>query len=214
MKRYFILGTDTDCGKTYVTCQLLQFFKQSNQRAIGLKPIASGCEEQFGALISSDEEALQRFNDKPEQRINRWRFKPPISPHLAAMQAGVNVSIHEMMEFCFDPRFNDYDYQLIEGAGGLMVPLNSDETWVDFLTQSKIPVILVVGMKLGCINHALLTALVLKLYHIPCIGWIANSIDREMLVREENIETLERMMEFPLLTTISFGGVVERFFNH
>lgn len=209
MNRYFILGTDTDCGKTYVTCQLLQYFKQKHHRAIGLKPIASGCGEQLEKLVSSDEEALQQFNDKPKQVINRWRFKPPISPHIAAMRAGVHVSIQEILDFCFDPRFDEYDYQLIEGAGGLMVPLNRDHTWVDFLRQSKIPVILVVGMTLGCINHALLTGLALQHYQISCVGWVANCIDPTMLEKEENIETLKTKLEFPWLTTISLGGVVD-----
>lgn len=209
MKRYFILGTDTDCGKTYVTCQILDYLKRQNQRAIGIKPIASGCEERGGVLVSMDEEQLQQFNDEPNRLINRWRFKPPISPHLAAKEAGQRIAIQEMIDFCFDPGFDDYDYQLIEGAGGLMVPLNPEKTWVDFLDQSKIPVILVVGIKLGCINHALLTVLALKQYQIQCVGWIANCIDKDMLAREENIETLADKLAVPLLTIIPWGGVIK-----
>jgi dethiobiotin synthetase len=207
MKRYFIIGTDTDCGKTYVTCQLIDYFKKKYKRVIGLKPLASGCNEMGGRLVSGDVEQLQAHNGH-DQLICGWQFKPPISPHLAAQQAGKLILAKDIINFCEGESFKGFDYVFIEGAGGLMAPLNEDETWVDVLKQSKIPAILVVGMRLGCLNHALLTELALKANHIECAGWIANCIDPKMLALEENIKTLERKIKAPLLARIPHGGAI------
>lgn len=203
MKRYFITGTDTDCGKTYVTCRLLEYFKKHEFKVKAIKPVASGCQEQEGHLISSDEVNLQLHNGTSDN-ICQWKLKRPISPHLAAKEDGLQVTIQELMHFCDSNHFQALDYLLIEGAGGLMVPLNEQETWIDFLKLSQIPLILVVGLKLGCLNHALLTAQVLQHYNLPCAGWIANCIDPEMLALKENIQTLVNKMPFPLLATIPF----------
>jgi dethiobiotin synthetase len=199
MKRYFITGTDTDCGKTYVTCQLIDYFKNRGRRVIAVKPVASGCVEQNGQLISEDAEHLQRHNGSDSIQICPWRFKPPISPHLAAEEVDERLSVQAITDFCFDEVFSDFEYQLIEGAGGLMAPLNENETWIDFLLLSHVPVILVVGMRLGCLNHALLTELALNTHKINCVGWIANCIDKDMLALSENIKTLSEKMKWPLL---------------
>lgn len=205
MKRYFIIGTDTDCGKTYVTCQLVDYFKKQNKHVIAIKPVASGCLEQGGELVSEDALLLQRHNGLFEQDICPWRFKRPISPNLAAKEVGEVMSADAISQFCHHKAFDDLNYLLIEGAGGLMVPLNEHETWIDFLTQSQIPVIMVVGMRLGCINHALLTELALKVNHISCMGWIANCIDETMLALPENISYLKEKMSLPLLATVPCG---------
>ncbi len=206
MKRYFITGTDTDCGKTYVTCQLLDDLKDNNQRAMAIKPVASGCIEQDGQLVSEDALHLQRHNGNLSQQICAWRFKLPISPHLAAREAGETVSARVVADFCNDKSFADSDYLLVEGAGGLMAPLNDDETWLDFLSYSQMPVILVVGMRLGCLNHALLTEVALKSHQIAFVGWIANCLDQEMQALSENIATLSQKLSGPLLATIPYGG--------
>ena len=206
MKRYFITGTDTDCGKTYVTCQLLDYFKARDKRVVAIKPVASGCLEQDGQLISEDVLNLQRHNDNSKQQRSPWRFKSPISPHLAAEEVGESISAEAIADFCFDPSFTDFDYLLIEGAGGLMAPLNYNETWVDFLLCSQIPVILVVGLRLGCLNHALLTELSLNVHQIECVGWIANCLEKDMLSLSANIKTLSSKIKWPLLATIPYGG--------
>ncbi len=206
MKRYFIAGTDTDCGKTYVTCQLLDYLQARCQQAIAIKPVASGCIEQDGQLVSEDVCHLQRHNGYVQQPICCWRFKPPISPHLAAEKVGQVISAQAVADFCDDSAFSDGDYLLIEGAGGLMTPLNHQETWLDFLIAGQIPVILVVGMRLGCLNHALLTELALNTHQITCVGWIANCLDKEdMLELSANIESLSLKMRSPLLAIIPFG---------
>ncbi len=208
MKRFFILGTDTDCGKTYVTCQLLDYFKKQNKKISAIKPVASGCEEQNGQLVSEDATQLAKHNGVMLDDICLKRFNPPISPHLAAEAAKDVLSVKTINDFC-DNVSTDLDYLLIEGAGGLMVPLNRHDTWVDFLALSQIPVILVVGMRLGCLNHALLTGFALKAHHIQCVGWVANCIDKEMLALSQNIDTLNDKMDFPLLGTLGFGGYFE-----
>ena len=205
MKRYFIIGTDTNCGKTYVTCQLVDYFKGRNKRVMAVKPVASGCVVMNGELISEDVSALQCHNGETGHNICPWRFERPISPHLAAGEIGEVLSAKAIVDFCQGQAFGDLDYLLIEGAGGLMVPLNNNETWVDVLIESQIPVILVVGMRLGCINHALLTELALKTHQINGVGWIANCIDKTMLALSENIDYLMEKMSLPLLATIPHG---------
>lgn len=204
MKRYFITGTDTDSGKTYVTSALLDYFPNS----AAIKPVASGCIEVDEHLISSDAQQIQKTRGLSLEQINPWRFKSPVSPHIAAREEGVELSAQEIADYCLGFRLLNPDDNIlfIEGAGGLLVPLNETETWLDFLLISEIPVILVVGMKLGCINHALLTEAVLKTNGVSCVGWIANCLDNHMDALRENIDTLTNKLELPLLAIIPFGG--------
>lgn len=202
MKRYFITGTDTDCGKTYVTSELLHYFAQS----AAIKPIASGCSTVDGHLINSDALNLQQLQDLTMDVINPWRFKAAVSPHLAANLEGSSVNVSEVVNYCLNLNLPRVKRLFIEGAGGLMVPLNDQETWIDFLRMARIPVILVVGMRLGCINHALLTDAVLKMNQIESIGWIANCLDPEMMLLDENITTLKNHLKMPLLATIPYRG--------
>jgi dethiobiotin synthetase len=200
MKRYFITGTDTDCGKTYVTTQLLNY----HAHALAIKPISSG-----GLL---DAKLLQQHNSLrlSLDEINPWQFKLPVSPHIAAEEEGASVSLAEVADFCLTSQWPGIKTLFIEGAGGLCVPLTPEETWIDFLKQTNIPVILVVGMKLGCINHALLTQTALLAHGIQCLGWIANCPTQSMDCLEKNKETLEKKLKFPMLTALDFGGSIEK----
>ncbi|KTC86807.1 dethiobiotin synthase [Legionella brunensis] len=206
MKPFFITGTDTDCGKTYVTCQLLDYLKNFEKKILAIKPVASGCIEINGQLLSEDVNHLQQYNLNSDYTVNCWQFRSPISPHLAAKEEGCSLSVKEIAAFCQHEQYKNLDCLLIEGAGGLLVPLNEEETWLDFLRLTRIPTILVVGMKLGCINHALLTASVLQNHKIPYVGWVANCLDKNMLVLNENITTLSQKMPMPLLATVPFQG--------
>ncbi|KTC79656.1 Dethiobiotin synthetase [Legionella cherrii] len=204
MKRFFITGTDTDCGKTYVTASLLHYFSS----AAAIKPVASGCMEIENKLVNSDAQHLQK-NSKISIHmdvINPWRFKAPVSPHIAAQNEGVRLSVSEIAEYCLNLQLEGIETLFIEGAGGLMVPLNDNETWIDFLKITKVPVILVVGMKLGCINHSLLTEAVLHANNIQCTGWIANCIDPNMHALSANIDTLKQKLTAPLLAVLPFAG--------
>jgi dethiobiotin synthetase len=247
MKQFFIAGTDTSIGKTYVACQLLNSLNKQTYRAIAIKPVVSGATVKNDALIYEDIALLQQHNNAGNLAINKWHFEAPISPHIAAEQNEVSLTAREILEFCqqeqfkyipcglpggqsnagllgereaillsnraggFTPRahyepLNRRDYLLIEGAGGLMAPLNDHETWLDFLTLSRIPVILVVGMRLGCLNHALLAAHALQSQNIACAGWVANCLDPNMLELEANLNTLVQRLTYPLLATIPYQG--------
>ncbi|VEG90107.1 dethiobiotin synthase [Legionella spiritensis] len=208
MKRFFITGTDTDCGKTYATCSLLDTLNQRQNKAIGLKPVATGCVEQNGQLYSEDALLIQENNLNQTLNINKWSFKPPVSPHIAAKEAGTLITTGDIIRFCNSEPFQNNDIMLIEGAGGLLVPFNEEETWIDFLRQTAIPVIVVVGMRLGCINHALMTAEVLRANQIECAGWIANCLDKNMLYLKENLSIITTKMNMPRLATIPYKGKV------
>jgi dethiobiotin synthetase len=200
MKRFFITCTDTDCGKTYVTCQLLQHLP----RAAAIKPIASGCTVTNYGLVSSDAQQLHAHQALTLEQINPWRFELAASPHIAAEQAGERVSIKDLADYCMNIQVPNKDRLLIEGAGGLMVPINESETWLDFLIAIKCPVVLVVGIKLGCINHAVLTELALKTHQIQCLGWVANCIDPNMIALEAVIQTLKNGLECPLIARVPY----------
>lgn len=206
---YFITGTDTDCGKTYTTCQLLDMLNP-NYSVQGLKPVASGCDTKEGRRESEDVRLLQAHNPNPQLAINGWSFAEPISPHLAALHENQQLKAVDIANFCKQEAFRAFDALLVEGAGGVMAPLNDTETWLDFLKLSEMPVILVVGLRLGCLNHALLTEAVLRSNNIPCCGWIANCCDTKMLAIDENIETLKKKMSIPFLATLEYGGKLPR----
>ncbi|WP_028387682.1 dethiobiotin synthase [Legionella fairfieldensis] len=205
MKTYFITGTDTDCGKTYVTCRLVEHLQQKKKSALAIKPVASGCLVNNDQLENADLLKLQQYNHA-NYPINGWQFVSPVSPHLAAKEAGKRLSSQEIADFCCNEQFSSLDYLLVEGAGGLLVPLNEEETWLDFLKLTQIPVIVVVAMRLGCLNHALLTDSVLKTNQIHYAGWVANCLDKEMLALSDNISTLSAKMYGPLLATLSYEG--------
>ncbi|KTD17248.1 dethiobiotin synthase [Legionella jordanis] len=211
MKRFFITGTDTDCGKTYVTCQILDYLNERTIKAKAIKPVASGAYESNGKLINEDVVHLQKHNGDGNLNINGWMFRPPISPHLAAKQEGVELNVKAIADFC-NQAYQGLDCLLIEGAGGLMVPLNDEDSWLDFLNLSGIPAIVVVGMRVGCINHALLTAMTLKQAAIPCSGWIANCLNPGMPSLEESIETLKTKMSMPFLGRVDHKGHFKGFF--
>ena len=214
MKSYFISGTDTNCGKTYISCQLLRVLRAQGVRALAIKLVASGCYITADAvLINEDLVRLdacnfssRAYDNFKAQNLTPWRFEPPISMHLAAAYCGQTISIQALAEFCQHKIFADIEVLLIEGAGGLMAPLNYKETWLDFLKFSNIPTILVVGMRLGCLNHALLSAAALDMHAIACRGWIANCLDRDMLALADNIASLSLWLKYPLMGQVDYDA--------
>ncbi|MBA2648965.1 MAG: dethiobiotin synthase [Legionella sp.] len=196
MKRYFITGTDTDCGKTYVTSALLNYFANT----VAIKPVASGSADDALALQQNNSISLSL------SEINPWVFKLPVSPHIAADQEEKSISVKELSAYCRKLHWPGIETLFIEGAGGLMVPLNQKETWVDFLKDLGCPVIVVVGMKLGCINHALLTQTALQTANIPFAGWVANCLYPSMDFLDENIATLKNKLQAPLLSVLKYQG--------
>jgi len=200
-KRYFITGTDTDCGKTTIACELLQYFNQRGFRTVGIKPVASGIIDTPEGPRHADALLLHHHASLKlsYEIINPFVFEPPIAPHLAAAQQGNRLSVQQVLKALAPALSSPADIFIIEGAGGWLVPLNETETLADLAGALQAEIILVVSMKLGCLNHALLTAEALMARHLPVAGWIANIFDKTMLDLNQNIQTLQQRLPFPYL---------------
>jgi dethiobiotin synthetase len=204
----FITGTDTDVGKTFVSCLLLQAFNDSGLKTFGLKPIASGCEEnKIGELRNQDALLLQcnASIKKTYELVNPIAFKNPIAPHIAADGTNINLTKDIVCRAIMRSIQNDVDINLIEGVGGWAVPLNNIELFSDVVIELKIPVILVVGIKLGCLNHALLTYHNILANSGALVGWVANCLDPDTLSIKENIETLKNWIDAPCLGVVPYN---------
>lgn len=198
---YFVMGTDTDVGKTYIASQVIQHFVQQNVGTIGMKPIASGCAlNATGILMNEDVTQLAQVSNRQAtlDLINPYRFAPAIAPHLAAKQAMVEVDI-DVIKAAYDQLTQLAEIVIVEGAGGFIVPINQTQTMADLAMALHLPIILVVGIRLGCINHALLTVEAIHARGLTLAGWVANQIDPEMSAFEENIQSLQSRIGAPLL---------------
>lgn len=206
MSRFFITGTDTDVGKTVATCQLLRAFAGRGMRAVGMKPVASGCEWRDGALWNVDVAAHAAAGNvqAPLDWVSPYRFEPPIAPHLAARQAGVAIDLDVLVRYA-DLLEAQADVLLIEGAGGWLAPLSDRENIESLAVRFGVPVILVVGMRLGCLNHALLTVRAIAQSGLPLAGWIANQVDPDMDCYAENLASLRQRIAAPCLAEIGFS---------
>lgn len=196
----FITGTDTDVGKTHVACQLIQQYVDQDLKVIGMKPVAAGCELVDGEWVNEDVQKLTAASnvDAPGELVNPYCFKQYIAPHLAAEKAGVKIEL-ELIVKAYNTLKTMGDVVIVEGAGGFLVPLDSETSLADLAKALGIPVVLVVGMRLGCINHSLLTAEAIKSRGLALHGWVANHIDPEMDLREENVQTITQQLGLPPL---------------
>lgn len=198
---YFVTGTDTGVGKTTISCALLRAFAAQGKRAIGMKPVVAGSE---GGRWHDVEQLIAASNiSAARAHVNPYAFDPPVSPHIAAQQAGIGIDL-AVIQRAYQALSNQADVVIVEGAGGFLVPLNAQQTGSDLARALNLPVILVVGMRLGCLNHALLSAQAILAAGLPLAGWVANGIDPQMMVLEENIATLERRLDGPLLGKVPF----------
>ena len=198
---YFVTGTDTGIGKTTVSCALLRAFAAQGHKVIGMKPIAAGVENGKWPDV---EQLLAASNvNVTRQQINPYAFDPPISPHLAAQRAGREINL-AVIQQAYQTLSAQADRVVVEGAGGFLVPVNQHQTGADLAQALNLPVILVVGMRLGCLNHALLTAQAIKTAGLTLAGWVANCIDPQMLAGTENIATLEQRLDCSLLGVLPF----------
>ncbi len=200
---YFITGTDTECGKTEITLGLMHMLQEKNRSVLGMKPIASGAEITEGGLRNGDALRIQQqcSCQVPYELVNPYAFEPPIAPHLAANMAEQKISFELIKEY-HERLIAMTDMVLVEGVGGWRVPLSTDGDLSDLALALKLPVILVVGMKLGCINHALLSADSIKLKGLSLAGWVANIMDPQMLELEANLETLKQGIDAPCLGVV------------
>lgn len=203
---YFIIGTDTNVGKTYVASQLIQYFVHAGFATIGMKPIASGCTaNENGDLINDDVLVLNAVSNvpAPANLINPYAFAPAIAPHIAAELAAVNMQI-EVIQQAYTALSELAEVVIVEGAGGFFVPINNTQTLADIAVALNIPIILVVGIKLGCINHALLTVGAIQTRGLKLAGWVANQIEPDMPMFEENLNTLKQRISAPCLSSVQW----------
>ena len=205
-KIFFITGTDTDVGKTEVAAGLLEAANQKGLRTGAIKPVAAGCEDRGDGPQNNDAIKLQALAnvDLSYQQVNPVALDLPMAPHIAAQEQGKVLSANRLTGFCRGVTMLPMDFLVIEGAGGWRVPINKRETMADIPKQLNADVILIVGIRLGCINHALLTAQAIRQDGLKIAGWAANILDTEMLRIDENIDTLKHMLIEPCL------GVVPR----
>ncbi|MDB5903061.1 MAG: dethiobiotin synthase [Betaproteobacteria bacterium] len=203
---FFITGTDTGVGKTLVACALLYAFAARGLRAIGMKPVAAGASLENGALVNDDVAALVAASGvrAPRELQNPYCFAPPIAPHIAAAQAGVAIDIGHV-KAAYVNLAARADVVIVEGAGGFRVPLGDGLDMSDLARLLGLPVVLVVGVRLGCLNHALLTADAIDAAGLPFAGWVANHIDPDMTHATENVQALEARLRAPLLSRIRYA---------
>ncbi len=201
---FFITGTDTDAGKTSVAAGLLCAAKQQGCSTLAMKPVASGCDMSAEGLRNSDALALiaQSTVQLPYTQINPYAFAPAIAPHIAAQEAGVELSVADLYRTAQVILQQQADFTLIEGAGGWRVPISATEFLSDFAIALQLPVILVVGVKLGCINHALLSAQAILNDGLELAGWVANVVDPNCARLAENLATLQQLMPAPCLAEV------------
>jgi len=203
---YFIIGTDTNVGKTYIASALIKHFVRAGYQTVGMKPLASGCNvTPDGELMNDDVLALGTASNvrAPLDLINPYRFAPAIAPHIAAEQAGQVVDCEQIVH-AYQQLGALADVVIVEGAGGFLVPLNEQQTIADLAVLLNIPIILVVGMRLGCINHALLTVEAIQARGLTLAGWVANLVDPDMPVFAENLASLQQRIAAPCLSVVGW----------
>lgn len=203
MNSFFITGTDTNIGKTAITCSLIAKCIEEGFRAGGMKPVAAGCHIENGNMISDDVKKIIEVSnvDLNIKEINPYSFEPPIAPHISFKS---NEMDPDLIKKCLRSFENKMDYLFIEGVGGYAVPLTKTFTTADLVEVLDIPVILVVGMKLGCINHALLTVESISNKKQKLCGWVANRIDEDMQAYEENFSFLKEKIKAPCLGEVPY----------
>jgi dethiobiotin synthetase len=202
---YFVTGTDTGVGKTTVSCKLLQAYAAQGRKVVGMKPVASGCERIEGKLVSGDVRLLRAAGNiqAPLNTINPYAFEPPLAPYIAAAQVGTEIRLSTIVE-AFRVLQSMADVVIVEGVGGFRVPLNAQQDTADLAVALELPVILVVGMRLGCINHALLTAEAIRHRGLPLAGWVANRMGPGIAAFEENLATLDALLVAPCLAVVDY----------
>jgi dethiobiotin synthetase len=204
----FVTGTDTEIGKTLVSSALVYAMAQQGWRCAGMKPVAAGAELHNGVWVNEDVAALKAVSNLEsatglDNLINPYLFKLAAAPHIAAKQEQRQIDLQVIMQ-SFQKLATYADALVVEGVGGFRVPFNATEDSADMAQQLNLPVILVVGMRLGCINHALLTAEAIAARGLHLAGWVANSAQKEMGYLQENLAALKDRLSAPFLGYIPY----------
>ncbi|MDF0534308.1 dethiobiotin synthase [Shewanella yunxiaonensis] len=202
---FFVTGTDTDSGKTHVAAAMLHKARTSyRMKTVGVKPIASGCERTADGLRNADARMLiaESTLKLDYNKINPFTFEPAIAPHIAAADIGVDLSPEEVFAQLDLTQYAMADFCLVEGAGGWRLPLGDNRYLSETVVALAMPVIIVVGMKLGCLNHAVMTEELVRADGLQVAGWVANRAQADMARFEENLASLKQMMQSPCLGVI------------
>ena len=204
-KGIFITGTDTGIGKTIVTCAVMHVLAQQGLNVAGMKPIASGAHSHHGQLQNDDALALMHHANTivDYQLVNPYCFEPAIAPHIAAEKIGVDINITTIQD-AYTTISKQTDVVVVEGVGGWLVPINDEQLVADIAVELQLPVILVVGLRLGCINHALLTEESIKKKNANILGWIANQVDPNLPSTKQVIKTLQNKLNSPYLGYVPY----------
>lgn len=199
MSAYFIAGTDTGVGKTLIATALISRLVEAGQRVAAMKPVSAGCIRTSEGCLNDDVAQLRQAANValPLDLINSYAFEPAIAPHIAAEQVGVEIDLARI-EQAYRAIAAQADSVIVEGVGGFLAPLNRKQTAADMAQRLNLPVILVVGMRLGCLSHALLTVEAIQHRGITLAGWIANRIDPDMLAFDANLVSLQARISAPL----------------
>ncbi|NOX43305.1 MAG: dethiobiotin synthase [Gammaproteobacteria bacterium] len=204
-KGYFITGTDTDVGKTWVSLGLLTLLNNAGYSTTVMKPVSAGCKQTPEGLRNDDAiELIKHATVKPAYgSVNPYAFEAAIAPHIAAQNEGTDINIATITKL-FDDISQKADFTIVEGAGGWKVPINATQTMADMAKAFELPVILVVGMKLGCLNHAILTVDSMLNKEIEIAGWVANSLNPYFEEQLANTDTLKSLLPTPFLGSIPY----------
>ncbi|WP_066256753.1 dethiobiotin synthase [Hydrogenophaga flava] len=207
MTAYFVTGTDTGVGKTFVSCALLHALARRHPRVVGMKPVAAGLVQTPDGWDSEDAIALRAASTVrvPPALDNPVRLPDPLSPHLAAERAGTRIDIPHLVA-CQRELAQHADAMVVESAGGFLVPLSPTHTGADLAQALGLPVLLVVGLRLGCLNHALLSAEAISARGLTLAGWVANRIAPGMAATDDNIAFLRQHLGAPLLADIAHSA--------
>jgi len=201
----FVTGTDTGVGKTVIACALVRALREQGVRVAVMKPVASGAFRTAAGLRNTDALALMEAagteRSDAYSTVNPYCFEPAISPHIAAKEAGIEIDT-SMIRQQYDRLATGVDWVIVEGAGGWFAPINDHQTMADLAWALSVPALLVVGVKLGCLNHARLTRLGVEAHGVPLAGWVASRIDRHMTRVEANLQSLERLLGEPPLAVV------------
>jgi dethiobiotin synthetase len=198
---FFVTGTDTGVGKTLTACALLEGFRFAGRSAVGMKPVGAGRED--GKWRDVEALAAASSVQAPKSICNPYAFEPAIAPHIAAERAGIEMDLEKVLA-AFRELGRLAEVVIVEGAGGLIVPLNKRETTADLVRLLAVPVVLVVGMRLGCLNHALLARGALTSAGLRCAGWVANCMVAEMPELEANVRALKARLDCAFLGQIPY----------
>ena len=204
---FFVTGTDTGVGKTVICCALLHAFAALGKSVVAMKPVAAGATLTAEGLINDDVACLRAAatTAAPLPLVNPYCFEPAVAPHLAAQAVSVRIGL-ETIAAAFDDLSARAEVVMVEGVGGFCVPLNDEEDGGDLASRLDLPVILVVGLRLGCLNHALLTAQAIRARRLRLTGWIANRIDRSMALADENVAALAQRLRAPMVADIAYAS--------